>query len=310
MDELAAIRVFTFVAEAGSFSEAGRRLGMSTSSVSRQISSLEESIDVRLFKRSTRNLVLTEAGQTYLASVAPALRQLELARRTAHAYQRKISGSICVHARMSAGAEVIVPALPLFFEQYPDVEIDIALTDERVDLLSHGVDVAVWLGTLDDSNMVARQLSESRRVVCASPGYLARHGIPGKPEDLVHHSCLIYQQHNYLKEWRFRKGSELISTPVSGRLRTSNSAALITGAKGGLGLVMLQGWMVRKSVQEGLLQTVLSDYEAYPTDQDTSLYVVYPHRDRLPLKVRVFVDFLVQLFAPEANAGQGSLPSR
>lgn len=302
MDELAAIRVFARVAKAGTFSEAARQLDMSTSSVSRQINALEESLGIRLFKRSTRNLVLTEAGETYLASIDPALKQLELARRTALSYQRTISGAIRFHARTSAGTEVIVPALSEFFARYPDIEIDITLTDERVDLLANGIDVAVWLGKLEDSSMVARNLSGSRRVICGSPAYLRRHGIPRKPDDLLQHSCLVYLQHNYLKDWRFQKDGQSFTIPVTGKLRTPNSVVLMEGAKQGLGLVMLQGWMVRKSVQEGSLQTVLEEYEAYPTEADTALYIVYPHRHGLPLKVRVFIDFLVQLFDSGSTA--------
>ncbi len=302
MDELAAIRVFARVARAGTFSEAARQLDMSTSSVSRQINALEESLGIRLFKRSTRNLVLTEAGETYLTSIDPALKQLELARRTALSYQRTISGSIRFHARTSAGTEVIVPALSEFFIRYPDIEIDITLTDERVDLLANGIDVAVWLGKLEDSSMVARNLSSSRRVICGSPAYLQRHGIPRKPDDLLQHSCLVYLQHNYLKDWRFQKDGLSFVIPVTGKLRTPNSVVLMEGAKQGLGLVMLQGWMVRKSVQEGSLQAVMEDYDAYPTEADTALYIVYPHRHGLPLKVRVFIDFLVQLFDPESQA--------
>lgn len=302
MDELAAIRVFISVAGSGSLSEAGRKLGVSTSSISRQVGALEEYVGVRLFKRSTRTLTLTEAGEAYLASVAPALAELELARRNAHSFQRTVSGAIRVHVRASAGTEVIVPALSSFFERYPDIEVDLTLTDERIDLLANGVDVAVWLGKLDDSNMVARQLSGSKRMVCGSPGYMQRYGIPATPEDLTHHSCLVYLQHNYSKEWHFRKGDESFKIPVSGRLRTPDSAVLMAGAKQGLGLVLLQDWMVRKAIAAGLLQPVLSDYEAFPTQRHTSLYVVYPHRHRVPAKVRVFIDFLVQLF----DSGSGS----
>ena len=300
MDELAAIRVFISVAESGSFSEAARRLGMSTSSVSRQVGALEEWMDVRLFKRTTRSFSLTEAGENYLASVAPALRQLEVAKRNAHAYQDTVSGAIRVHMRASAGTEVIVPALSSFFALYPDIEIELTLTDERIDLLDNGVDVAVWLGRLDDSSMVARRLSGSTRVVCASPEYLRRFGIPEKPVDLVHHRCLLYLKHSYSKAWHFRKGDESFSVPVTGPLRTPDSAVLMAGAKQGLGLVLLQDWMVRQAVEAGQLQPVLSEYEAYPTEQQTSLYVVYPHRHRVPRKVRVFIDFLVQLFESRA----------
>lgn len=302
MDELAAIRIFMAVAESGSLSEAARRLGMSTSSVSRQISALENWVDVRLFKRTTRSLSLTEAGESYLASVTPAVRELEQARINARSYQHTVNGSIRVHVRASAGTEVIVPALSTFFARYPDIEIELTLTDDRIDLLDRGVDVAVWLGKLDDSNMVARELSSSNRVICGSPEYLARHGIPQHPDDLVHHSCLVYLKHNYSKEWHFRKGKQSFCIPVSGRLRTPDSAVLMAGAKQGLGLVMLQRWMARTAIEAGELQVVLSDYEASPTEQPTSLYVVYPHRNRVPLKVRVFIDFLVELFDTSAQA--------
>lgn len=302
INELAAIRIFITVTESGSFSEAARRLGISTSSVSRQVGTLEELIEVRLFKRSTRNLILTEAGHAYLAAVSPAVRELELARRNAHAYQRTVSGAIRVHVRASAGTEVLVPALSTFFEQYPEIEIDLTLTDERVDLLSNEVDVAVWLGELEDSSLVARKLSGSRRIVCASPAYLQRYGVPATPEDLKNHSCLLYLRHNYSKEWHFRHGDESFSIPVSGRLRTPDSAVLMAASKQGLGLVLLQDWMVQKSIEQGLLQAVLTDYEAFPTEQYTSLYVVYPHRQRVPLKVRVFIDFLVQLFGSDVRS--------
>lgn len=245
-------------------------------------------------------LVVAEAGEAYLAAAAPALRELELAKRNAHSFQHKVSGAIRVHVRASAGTEVIVPALSSFFASYPDVEIELVLTDERIDLLGHGVDVAVWLGKLDDSNMVARELSGSKRVVCASPAYLQRAGIPHHPEDLVDHSCLLYLRHNYSKEWHFKKGDTSFRIPVSGVLRTPDSAVLMAGAKQGLGLVLLQSWMVRKAVAAGQLQIVLPDYEPSPTEQQTSLYVVYPHRNRIPQKVRVFIDFLVQLFEADS----------
>jgi len=302
MDELSAIRIFMTVAEVGSLSEASRRLGMSTSSVSRHISALEEYIDVRLFKRTTRNLVLTEAGEMYLQSVSPVIRELEMARRKAHGYQDQVSGLIKLHVRASAGTEVIVPALSSFFKLYPDIEIDLSLTDEKVDLLSHGVDIAVWLGKLDDSNMVARKLSGSRRVVCGSPSYLEKFGVPSSPEDLAKHHCLVYLKHNYSREWHFKKGDVSYRIPVAGPLRTPDSAVLMAGVRQGLGLALLQHWMVRDSIHAGLLQTVLTEYEVSPTEQQTSLYVVYPHRERIPQKIRVLIDFLVALFDSNPTA--------
>lgn len=296
MDELSAIRIFITVAEASSFSGAGRQLDMSTSSVSRQIRALEEYIDVRLFKRTTRNIVLTEAGEAYLRSVMPAVHGLELARRIANEHQDKVSGLIKLHARASAGTEVIVPALSSFFKLYPEIEIDLTLTDDRFDLLSNGVDLAVWLGKLDDSSMVARELSGSKRLVCGSPAYLNKFGVPESPQDLAKHNCLLYLKHNYSKVWHFTKGDDSFQIPVSGPLRTPDSAVLMAGVRQGLGLALLQHWMVRDLISSGQLKTVLTDYEVSPTEQQTSLYVVYPHRERIPQKVRVMIEFLVKLF--------------
>lgn len=302
MDELAAMRIFVKVAETGSFSEVARQTDMSTSSISRQINGLEEFLGVRLLNRSTRHLALTEAGQQYLSSIAPLLHGIELARRTATSHQRGIKGSIKVHARTSAGAEVIVPALPRFLEQYPDLSVDITLTDERADLLAEGIDLAVWLGNLEDSSMIARRLSTSRRLVCGSPAYFQRFGVPMVPQDLLHHNCLVYRSNHYTGGWRFLKNGESITIPVNGNLKTANGAVLMSCAKNGLGLALLQDWMVKNSQKEGLLQTVLTDFAVFPTDYDTSLYVVYPHKEGLSRRVRLFIDFLVDLFKKKEAA--------
>jgi DNA-binding transcriptional LysR family regulator len=300
MDELAAMRAFAKVVEAGSFSEVARQTDMSISSILRQVNGLEEVLGVRLLKRSTRQLAMTEAGQQYFRNVSSILHEIEAAKRAASTYQEGLKGTIKIHARTSAGTEMIVPALPHFLAQYPELQIDITLTDERADLLSEGIDLAIWLGNLEDSSMVARQLSSSRRLVCASPEYFKRNGVPESPQDLLQHNCLVFRSNHYSDGWRFRKDGESVTIPVAGNLKTANGAVLMTCAKNGLGIVLLQDWMVRSAKKEGLLQTALTDFEVFPTDYDTTLYVVYPHKDGLPHKVRVFIDFLMALFQERA----------
>ena len=301
MDELAAIKIFAKVAESKSFSTVARQFDMSVSSISRQINSLETSLGVRLLNRTTRQLALTEAGEHYYKDISKVLQALEEAKIEASAYQDSIRGRIRVHACNSAGAEILVPALPDFLKQFPEVVVDITLTDERVDLVAEKVDIALWLGNLDDSSMVARRVSPSHRVVVGSPDYFSRYGVPKKPEDLEQHNCLVYSRSHYLDEWRFLKDGQTVRIPVSGNLKTSTAGVLMTSAKQGLGLAVMQEWSVRAACAQGLLKTVLTDYDVHPTDYDTALYLVYPHRQMMPSKIRAFINFLMPLFAYSEN---------
>lgn len=302
MDELCALRVFGKVAELGSFSRAARALDTSISSVSRQVAALEASVGVRLFNRTTRQLVLTEAGRQYFHDVVPALKDLDEAKHAAAAFQEGVRGRLHLHASNLAGAEIIVPALPAFLARYPEVTVEVTLTGERVDLVAERVDVAVWVGSLGDSSLVARQLSPSRWVVCGSPEYFARHRAPKAPGELAKHNCLLFTRPRYVDEWTFRRGGEVMRVPVTGNLRTNTTSVLVTSAKKGLGIAVLQEWMVRKSCAEGALQAVLGGYEVRPTSDDTALSIVYPQR-RLPPKTRALVEFIAGLFEQEGVAG-------
>lgn len=296
MDELSAIRIFSKVAEAGSLSIVSRQLGMSPSSISRQISNLESELGVRLIHRTTRQLALTETGQKYYEDISIALKSFEDAKRGATSCQEGIRGRISMHCATSAGSDVIIPALPDFLAKHPDLDIDITLTDERVSLVAENVDLAIWLGNLADSSMVGRLLSPSRRALVASYDYLSRHGLPTDPKELLKHNCLSFNQSHYQKEWSFRKNGQTVRIPISGNLSSNNAMVLKAATVRGLGLALLQDWMVRDSCAKGLLQKVLPEYEITPTNYDTSLYLVYPHR-RQPSKVRALIDFLVPLFA-------------
>lgn len=302
MDELSALRTFARVADGGSFSKAARALGSSISSISRQIDGLEANVGVRLFNRTTRQLVLTEAGRQYFDDILPLIKELDEARNAAAAFQEGVRGRLHLHASNLAGAEIIVPALPAFLAKYPELIVDVTLTGERVDLVAERVDVAVWVGSMGDSTLVARKLSPSRWVLCGSPDYFTRHRMPSNPTDLTRHNCMLFTRARYLDEWTFRAGAEVVRVRVSGNLRTNTTSVLMTSAKKGLGLAVLQEWMVRQACKEGTLQAVLTDYDITPTADDTALYIVYPQR-RLPPKTRALVEFIAGLFEHEGVNG-------
>lgn len=308
MNDLLAMRAFVQIVESGSISNAARRLNMSVSSVSRHLNALEDDLGVRLLNRTTRNQNVTEAGRIYLASAVRILSEISSARRGVAAFQSEAKGVLRVEARASVGGAVIGPALPRFLESYPDMRIDFTLNDERADLVAEGIDVAVWLGKLSDSSMIARRLSRSRRLIVGSPSYFERFGHPRRPEDLQTHNCLVFKGGGYADAWRFEGRDEIKEIPLSGNLRTTSSVVLLNSAMGGLGLALLHAWMVRSAIEKGRLVPVLADYDVSPTDQDTGLYAVYPHSRGLSPKVRVFIDFLVDLFEQQDDI-RAALPA-
>lgn len=274
MDDLNGLRIFVQVVEDGSLSATARRAHTAVSSIARQVKALEDSLGARLLNKTTRRQSLTEAGRVFYERAKIILDEFDRAKRDVSSFQDTVKGVLRVYLRTSAATAVIVPALPQFLERNAQVTLDVTLGDERIDLVAQGMDVAVFLGRLDDSSMVARRLSPSRRVVCGSPAYFKRHGTPRTPADLSKHNCLIYKADRYGDLWRFSKGAEKINVPVAGNLHTSSAVALMDAALAGLGVMAVQKWMAAAAIKEGKLAGVLSDYDVSPTDHDTALYVV------------------------------------
>jgi DNA-binding transcriptional LysR family regulator len=300
MDELGRIQTFIKVVEAGSFSAAARDVS-SISSVARQVKSLEDELGVRLLNRSTRSLSLTEPGRRFYERACGIANELSNAMSEATSFQDSVKGVLRVQLRVSAGTTIIVPALPPLLAQYPDLSLDISLSDERRDLIANNIDVAVWMGHLPDSEIVARRLSPSRRVVCGSRAYFERHGVPQTPEDLRAHNCLLFTARSYGTRWGFTKDGLHEEIEVQGSLRSDNGLVLLTAALSDVGLIVVHEWMVRQLVSQGRLAKVLGNYTVNPRPGDAELYAVYPSSRGLSRKVRVFVDFLVHLFRdPEA----------
>ena len=295
-------RFFVQVVESGSLSAAARVLNTSVPSVARHISGLEALLGARLLNRTTRRQSLTEVGQLYHAHVVDVLERLENAKRFVGSFQGEVKGLLRVHLRTSLGNQLVVPVLHRFLDRHPDVSIDVTLTDERADLVALGIDLAVWLGNLEDSSMIARRLNPGHRVLCASPAYLESHGVPSAPEDLADHNCLIFSARDFGSPWRLTKNGETTAVPVAGNLRTNSGAALVTCALNGLGLVILQETIVRPLLEKGALIRVLADYDVSPNGLGNALFAVYPSGRQLSPKTRAFIDFLVELFGYDVTA--------
>jgi DNA-binding transcriptional LysR family regulator len=295
MDTIAAIRVFVRVVEAGSFSEAGRQLGLAPSSVSRQIADLEEQLAATLFHRTTRKLSLTEAGHTYFERAMRVIHEVDEAQLAVARLDGSPTGILRVTMPSGVGRFLLADAVPAFCDRYPAVQIVLSMTDRLVDLVDLGLDLAIRLGRQRDSSLVARKIAESPRVVCGSPTYLERHGEPTTPAELADHDCLTWREHPGSNLWRFEGEEGRSEVQASGSLFAANADALAAAAIGGLGLVLLPDWIVGIELREGRLRPVLTSYRTVPAI--SPIYAVYPRNPHLPPKVRAFIDFLVKRFS-------------
>jgi DNA-binding transcriptional LysR family regulator len=293
MDRLDALEIFLQVASTGSLSETARRLGMAKSSVSKQVAALERRFGARLFNRTTRRLSLTEAGALLEARARLIVGEFGELEQTLSSTQLKPTGTLRVNAPVSFGILHIAPAIAPFLREYPGIEIDLSLNDRFVDLVNEGYDLAVRVGQLKDSSLMARSIASVQLIPCASPAYLARHGAPAVPEDLARHNCLCYSYQPYQQEWRFTdRAGQLHRVHVQGNLRVNNGEALLTAARQGLGIVLSPDFIAAPALAAGALVSLLPDYDA----QQLTVHAAYPFTRHVPAKVRCFIDYLVRYF--------------
>ena len=296
MDRLACLEAFVRVAESGTFSAAAQTLRLPKSAVSRQVAALEEQLGVRLINRTTRSLSLTEAGRGYLERASRFLADLEDANRAVSQLQATPRGHLRISAPMSFGFLHFAPALTDFLVRYPEVSVDVVMNDRFVDVVEEGFDVAVRIGTLADSSLIARRLAPNRMAVCASPAVLAQHGEPRTPEDLRGQPCLVNSNIASSNEWRFvGAAGEAIAIPVTSRVSFNNGDAMRVAAGRGLGFVRLPTFICGEDLRSGALVSVLADF----VPQHSAIHAVYPQGRHLSPTVRAFVDFLVARFGPE-----------
>lgn len=290
MDGLSHAEVFVRVVDAGSFSEAARQIGVTPSSISRRVSHLEESLGVRLFHRTTRRQNLTEAGDLYLKHARVIVTDLEEARLAVSQLTDEPAGSLHITAEPDFSVVVLAPLLPEFIARYPRIKLRFSLSSGLTDLVDSAIDVAIRLGHLDDSSLIARKVAVSRSVICATPNYLKRHGTPHRPNDLAAHNCLSYRIKPAQPTWRFGQSDAALSVPTEGCLRANSLAMLREAAFAGLGIVMIPSWMIVDELKSERLIPILGNVPVIPPT--TPINAVFSHDKGMAPKVRAFVDFI------------------
>jgi len=292
MDKLNSIRAFTKVVQHSSFAAAARDLRLSRSAVSKHVIELEQELGVQLLSRTTRSVTATENGQAYYERCLAILSDLEEADLSATRLQAEVRGLLRINAPMSFGTLHLARAVADFMEKYPDLRIQLLLSDQQVDPVQEGFDITLRIADLPSSSMIARRIAPARRAICASPSYLARHGTPKHPDDLRGHACLTYGHLATGNQWKLTgpDGDHWIAIPWT--LCTNNAEVLRDAAVQGRGIALLPTFIAGADFQQGRLATILPGYQA----PEISIYAIYPATRHLSLKVRVFIDFLVERF--------------
>ncbi|MDE2048738.1 MAG: LysR family transcriptional regulator [Betaproteobacteria bacterium] len=293
MDRLKQIETFVAVATKGSLTAAANAEGVAPAIIGRRLDSLEERLGVKLLVRTTRRITLTHEGTAYLEDCQRILRELGDAEASVAAGGVKAAGHVRVTAPAGFGRRHVGPLVPQFMRQHPDVSVSLDLSDRIVDLVNEGFDCAVRVGDLPDSSLVSIRLADNRRVCVATPAYLKRAGTPQRPQDLANHNCLAFSSvASQPRGWVFAQQvdgrAELLHMRVNGTMDCTDGQVLLDWCRAGHGIAWRSWWEVGSAVQKGELVTVLDDYAAPPN----GIYAVFPQRKHLPLRVRLWVDFL------------------
>jgi DNA-binding transcriptional LysR family regulator len=294
MDKFEDLQAFVAVVEAGSFTAAAERLGSAKSAVSRRVSALEERLGVQLLRRTTRVLNLTETGQSFYDHGARILADLDEAEAAVQHEHGELRGTLRVALPLSFGVRHMCKPIATFIKMHPKLHFDLDLNDRRIDLIEEGMDLALRIGHLKDSSLIARRLFDARTVIAASPHYVKTHGAPQTPEDLVDHDCLVYSNLADPGRWSWKdeKGKERV-VKVNTVLRASSGDFLANAAAHGLGIVIQPTFLAAEAIRRGNLVPILTDYK-WPV---TPAFAVYPPTRHLSYRVRAFIDFLVERFS-------------
>ncbi len=290
--DLIDVALFVRVCATRNLSAAGREFGLSPAASSARMAQLERQLGARLLHRTTRQIALTQDGEAFLERALPLLEAAEQAEASVGGAGQHPQGLLRVAASVSFGRLHLMPALPAFLAQYPGIRLDLRLSDRVIDLAAHGIDVAIRIGPLRDSALVARTLAPSRLWLCASPAYLAQFGTPQRPEELARHQCLVLEGTN---PWRFRDGKEVVSVRVGGRMQSDNGEALRDAALAGLGIALQSTWAMYQQLKSGALVRVLA---GFPVAQQAVVSAQYLNRNFLPPKTQAFIDFFAARFGP------------
>jgi DNA-binding transcriptional LysR family regulator len=294
VDKPGEMRAFVRSVELGGFSAAARDLDLTPSALSKLVTRMEDRLGVRLMNRTTRKLALTAEGEAYFASAKRILGDIEEAETEVTRFSAHPKGMLRINVGVAFGMHQLVPALPRFLELYPEIELDITITDRLVDLVDEGVDVAIRAGALRDSSLVAKKICDMHRTICASPAYLKKHGTPKTPRDLLKHNCISISGAPQLRKWPFDTPTGMETVDVTGNVNANNAETLLQLAAMGVGIIRLSDVIVSEGIRAGWLVPLLTGvHHAEPLP----LSAVYPQGKHKSPRVAAFVGFLVETFA-------------
>lgn len=301
MDRLKSMEVFLKVVETGSFIAASEALNISRPMASKHVQRLEERLGVRLLNRTTRKISLTEAGRSFYLRCQNIFASIDEAVSEASNLQVEPRGRLRVNAPLSFGRDHVTKAAAAFQTIYKDITIDLTLNDRVVDIVDEGFDVAIRIGQLSDSSLIARRLANCRMLVCAAPSYLDLFGLPQHPENLTLHNCLVYAPSAFESSWTFKTKETDINVEVSGDFRANFGEAIVAAAIAGRGIILEPSFTVGPYIRSGELKPILTEFPV----ESLGIYAIYSQARLLPQKVRVFIDHLSKTFGPEPYWDQG-----
>jgi DNA-binding transcriptional LysR family regulator len=295
MDRAAEMSAFVRSVDGGGFSAAARELGLTPSALSKLVTRLEDRLGARLLQRTTRRLQLTPEGEAFYVRSRRILADMDEAEAEVVEAGVRPTGLLRLHCGSAFGMHQLAPAIPLFLERHPGVELDITISDEPLVGLGEGVDLAIRIGPLDESSMVARRICNLERVICAAPSYLERCGVPRTPDDLQHHNCLWITSLPVLRRWPFDTDDGIRVVHIDGNVVANNAETVLQLAMAGVGITRLTDVIVGDAIRRGELIPILSEWHHV---EPVPLYATYPSGRNLSPKIRAMVDFLVEQFGP------------
>ncbi len=304
MDRFAAMQTFVRVVDTGSFSAAARQLGVGQPAVSKTVAQLEDRLGVQLLIRSTQRLTPTEAGYKFYDGSKRALEEADAADLTARGASASLSGALRISAAVTFARLHVVPRLVGFLAEHPTLEMDVVLNDRTIDLVEAGIDVALRMGSLADSSLVARKIGQSPRRVLGTPGYFERYGVPTAPADLTAHQAVVYDVRGGGTVWTFKRDGVETSIAVNGRLRITAAEGVREAVLAGAGLAVASEWMFAPELKSGLVRAVLQEWALQPME----LWAVFPTGRRASAKARAFVAFIEEALAQSPRHGEAPEP--
>ncbi len=295
IDHASEMAAFVRVVDSNGFSAAAPALGLSPSAVSKLVTRLETRLGVRLLQRTTRALHLTQEGEVFYAAARRIVGEIEALEDQIAGQSGTPSGLLRVTTSLAFSTHQLAPVLSEFLARYPLVQLELMPTDRVIDMVEEGIDVAIRIGRLADTSFMARKIGEDKRLICAAPSYLARHGTPQRPEDLARHNCLVSRDRTQLNRWPFKRDGQVFEFEVGGRVAVTEGETQMQLALRGIGIVRLTRLTLAQAIRDGTLVPLLGDFSA---DEAVAIHAVYPHRRHLAPKVPAFVNFLIEKFTP------------